>query len=141
MQPLRSTMQLRNKFGATILLLLALSVHHTAPASERFLQMRQKRQASPPNSCPDPGTPRHSLRQPQELRPSFSEGAVVSYGCISGYRLQGSPQLTCRYNKARASWSAPVPQCIGEEVKKDAIGQNLPCMHIEEPTCKLCPLW
>lgn len=114
MQP-RRTMQYWNKLGTTFLLLLVCSVHHTAPATE---QMRPKRAGSSTNtsSCPDPGTPRHGLRQPQELSTNFSQGAVVSFGCNSGYRLQGSPELICRYDQATgaATWSTAVPKCIGE---------------------------
>ena len=101
-------MQVLRKLGATVLLLLALSVHHTAPSSERL-----RRQAA--GSCLDPGTPSHALRRPAEFRRSFSEGAVLSYRCSSGYTLHGSSQLTCRWTNGRTSWSAPVPQCRGEK--------------------------
>jgi hypothetical protein len=112
------------RLGALCLLLLALFVHRTAPASERLQRYRRVSDAS----CPDPGTPRHSLRQPQELRP-FSEREVVSYACNLGYRLQGSPQLICRHGQGTASWSASVPQCIatGEEYSLVAWKMLLSC--------------
>ena len=54
--------------------------------------------------CDVPRIPPHGEQEVVSL----VVGGTVRYNCHHGYRLQGSPSLTCLANK---TWSSPVPRC------------------------------
>lgn len=41
----------------------------------------------------------------------FLSGDLVIFGCIGNLKIKGSNKITCT---ADGTWSAPVPECIGE---------------------------
>ena len=55
-------------------------------------------------TCQDPGAAPFSLR----FGTNFSFPHSLTYQCLSGYNLIGSPRLQCLEN---SSWSAPLPTC------------------------------
>lgn len=62
--------------------------------------------------CSDPGIPENSRRfvRHQELNEtgSFRVNAVIRYGCIRYYELEGEPSLWCQ---ADGTWNASLPIC------------------------------
>lgn len=46
-----------------------------------------------------------------QMNEDFLSGDLVIFGCIGQLKIKGSNKITCT---ADGTWSAPVPECIGE---------------------------
>ncbi|XP_078278935.1 LOW QUALITY PROTEIN: seizure protein 6 homolog [Rhinoraja longicauda] len=72
---------------------------------------------------------------------SLHPGGVAHFYCNSGYRLQGSPTLTC-INASKPRWSDTQPQCIamcGGVIRNATVGRiispNFPANYSNNLTC------
>ncbi|KAM4028719.1 CUB and sushi domain-containing protein 3 isoform 7-T7 [Anomaloglossus baeobatrachus] len=64
------------------------------------------------SSCGNPGIPPKGVLSGTK----FDVGEKIRYSCVTGYILDGHPQLTCIANSANtASWDFPVPICRAED--------------------------
>lgn len=64
------------------------------------------------SSCGNPGVPPKGVLYGTR----FDVGDKIRYSCVTGYILDGHPQLTCIANSVNtASWDFPVPICRGKE--------------------------
>ncbi|KAM8966399.1 CUB and sushi domain-containing protein 3 [Pelodytes ibericus] len=64
------------------------------------------------SSCGNPGVPPKGVISGTK----FDVGDKIRYSCVTGYILDGHPQLTCTANSATtASWDFPVPICRAED--------------------------
>ncbi|XP_056378601.1 CUB and sushi domain-containing protein 3 isoform X6 [Hyla sarda] len=64
------------------------------------------------SSCGNPGIPPKGVLSGTK----FDVGDKIRYSCVTGYILDGHPQLTCIANSANtASWDFPVPICRAED--------------------------
>ncbi|NXI13386.1 CSMD3 protein, partial [Irena cyanogastra] len=64
------------------------------------------------SSCGNPGVPPKGILYGQR----FDVGDKIRYSCVTGYILDGHPQLTCIANSVNtASWDFPVPICRAED--------------------------
>ncbi|KAF5893532.1 CUB and sushi domain-containing protein 3 isoform X2, partial [Clarias magur] len=62
------------------------------------------------SSCGNPGVPPKGILYGTR----FNVGDKIRYSCVSGYVLDGHPQLTCVTNAGNAAvWDFPVPICRG----------------------------
>ncbi|GAA6110693.1 CUB and sushi domain-containing protein 3 [Tachysurus ichikawai] len=60
------------------------------------------------SSCGNPGVPPKGILYGTR----FNVGDKIRYSCVSGYVLDGHPQLTCVTNAGNAAvWDFPVPIC------------------------------
>ncbi|KAL6091468.1 hypothetical protein STEG23_018303, partial [Scotinomys teguina] len=60
------------------------------------------------SSCGNPGVPPKGVLYGTR----FDVGDKIRYSCVTGYILDGHPQLTCIANSVNtASWDFPVPIC------------------------------
>lgn len=63
------------------------------------------------SSCGNPGVPPKGILYGTR----FNVGDKIRYSCVSGYVLDGHPQLTCVTNAGNAAvWDFPVPICRGK---------------------------
>lgn len=63
------------------------------------------------SSCGNPGVPPKGILYGTR----FDVGDKIRYSCVTGYILDGHPQLTCIANSVNtASWDFPVPICRGK---------------------------
>uniref|UniRef100_A0A7N5JRY2 CUB and sushi domain-containing protein 3 n=1 Tax=Ailuropoda melanoleuca TaxID=9646 RepID=A0A7N5JRY2_AILME len=63
------------------------------------------------SSCGNPGVPPKGVLYGTR----FDVGDKIRYSCVTGYILDGHPQLTCIANSVNtASWDFPVPICRGK---------------------------
>lgn len=63
------------------------------------------------SSCGNPGVPPKGILYGTR----FNVGDKIRYSCVSGYVLDGHPQLTCVTNTGNAAvWDFPVPICRGK---------------------------
>lgn len=61
--------------------------------------------------CGDPGIPENGRR----FGGSFRVGSELFFTCKTGYRLEGSEVLTCRYGEEdEVTWDADPPLCVGK---------------------------
>uniref|UniRef100_A0A7N4PW30 CUB and Sushi multiple domains 3 n=1 Tax=Sarcophilus harrisii TaxID=9305 RepID=A0A7N4PW30_SARHA len=64
------------------------------------------------SSCGNPGVPPKGVLYGNR----FDVGDKIRYSCVTGYILDGHPQLTCIANSVNtASWDFPVPICRAED--------------------------
>ncbi|XP_004406516.1 PREDICTED: CUB and sushi domain-containing protein 3-like [Odobenus rosmarus divergens] len=64
------------------------------------------------SSCGNPGVPPKGVLYGTR----FEVGDKIRYSCVTGYILDGHPQLTCIANSVNtASWDFPVPICRAED--------------------------
>ncbi|KAI4565893.1 hypothetical protein MJT46_009268 [Ovis ammon polii x Ovis aries] len=64
------------------------------------------------SSCGNPGVPPKGVLYGTR----FDVGDKIRYSCVTGYILDGHPQLTCIANSVNtASWDFPVPICRAED--------------------------
>ncbi|NWR93455.1 CSMD3 protein, partial [Furnarius figulus] len=64
------------------------------------------------SSCGNPGVPPKGILYGTR----FDVGDKIRYSCVTGYILDGHPQLTCIANSVNtASWDFPVPICRAED--------------------------
>ncbi|XP_075681928.1 CUB and sushi domain-containing protein 3 isoform X5 [Rhinoderma darwinii] len=64
------------------------------------------------SSCGNPGIPPKGVLSGTK----FDVGDKIQYSCVTGYILDGHPQLSCIENSANtASWDFPVPICRAED--------------------------
>ncbi|XP_073535892.1 CUB and sushi domain-containing protein 3 isoform X7 [Phyllobates terribilis] len=64
------------------------------------------------SSCGNPGIPPKGVLSGTK----YDVGEKIRYSCVTGYILDGHPQLTCIANSANtASWDFPVPICRAED--------------------------
>ncbi|XP_034615478.1 CUB and sushi domain-containing protein 3 [Trachemys scripta elegans] len=64
------------------------------------------------SSCGNPGVPPKGILSGTK----FDVGDKIRYSCVTGYILDGHPQLTCIANSVNtASWDFPVPICRAED--------------------------
>nr|KAF6426478.1 hypothetical protein HJG59_009168 [Molossus molossus] len=64
------------------------------------------------SSCGNPGVPPKGVLYGTR----FDVGDKIRYSCVTGYILDGHPQLTCTANSVTtASWDFPVPICRAED--------------------------
>uniref|UniRef100_A0A8C4PVH3 CUB and Sushi multiple domains 3 n=1 Tax=Equus asinus asinus TaxID=83772 RepID=A0A8C4PVH3_EQUAS len=64
------------------------------------------------SSCGNPGVPPKGVLYGTR----FDVGDKIRYSCVTGYILDGHPQLTCVSNSVNtASWDFPVPICRAED--------------------------
>ncbi|XP_072007404.1 CUB and sushi domain-containing protein 3 isoform X6 [Engystomops pustulosus] len=64
------------------------------------------------SSCGNPGIPPKGVLSGTR----YDVGDKIRYSCVTGYILDGHPQLTCIANSANtASWDFPVPICRAED--------------------------
>ncbi|KAJ1193707.1 hypothetical protein NDU88_003003, partial [Pleurodeles waltl] len=64
------------------------------------------------SSCGNPGVPPKGVLSGTR----FDVGDKIRYSCVTGYILDGHPQLTCIANTANtAAWDFPVPMCRAED--------------------------
>lgn len=64
------------------------------------------------SSCGNPGVPPKGILYGTR----FDVGDKIRYSCVTGYILDGHPQLTCIANSVNtASWDFPVPICRGKK--------------------------
>ncbi|XP_063029445.1 CUB and sushi domain-containing protein 3 isoform X1 [Melospiza melodia melodia] len=64
------------------------------------------------SSCGNPGVPPKGILYGQR----FDVGDKIRYSCVTGYILDGHPQLTCIASSVNtASWDFPVPICRAED--------------------------
>ncbi|NXQ40258.1 CSMD3 protein, partial [Catharus fuscescens] len=64
------------------------------------------------SSCGNPGVPPKGVLYGTR----FDVGDKIRYSCVTGYILDGHPQLTCIANSvSTASWDFPVPICRAED--------------------------
>ncbi|ROL53605.1 CUB and sushi domain-containing protein 3 [Anabarilius grahami] len=90
-----------------------LAVCFIAPAGSACLDLKlildcpvlSKLQSS---SCGNPGVPPKGILYGTR----FNVGDKIRYSCVTGYVLDGHPQLTCVTNAGNAAvWDFPVPIC------------------------------
>ncbi|KAI1885700.1 hypothetical protein AGOR_G00206510 [Albula goreensis] len=63
------------------------------------------------SSCGNPGVPPKGIL----YGTTFQVGDKIRYSCVTGYVLDGHPQLTCVTNMGNtAVWDFPIPICRGE---------------------------
>ncbi|KAL7829636.1 hypothetical protein AOLI_G00305210 [Acnodon oligacanthus] len=63
------------------------------------------------SSCGNPGVPPKGILYGTR----FNVGDKIRYSCVTGYVLDGHPQLTCVTNAGNAAvWDFPVPICRGK---------------------------
>lgn len=63
------------------------------------------------SACGNPGVPPKGILSGTR----FNVGDKIRYSCVTGYVLDGHPQLTCVTNAANmAVWDFPVPICRGK---------------------------
>ncbi|XP_061076047.1 LOW QUALITY PROTEIN: CUB and sushi domain-containing protein 3-like [Conger conger] len=64
------------------------------------------------SSCGNPGVPPKGIL----YGTSFQVGDKIRYSCVTGYVLDGHPQLTCVTNAGNAAvWDFPIPICRAED--------------------------
>ncbi|XP_075438529.1 CUB and sushi domain-containing protein 3 isoform X5 [Ascaphus truei] len=64
------------------------------------------------SSCGNPGVPPKGVLSGTK----FDVGDKIRYSCVTGYILDGHPQLTCTASSVNtASWDFPVPMCRAED--------------------------
>ncbi|NXW22833.1 CSMD3 protein, partial [Circaetus pectoralis] len=64
------------------------------------------------SSCGNPGVPPKGILYGTR----FDVGDKIRYSCVTGYILDGHPQLTCIANSVNtASWDFPIPICRAED--------------------------
>ena len=46
---------------------------------------------------------------------TLTDGTIITVSCNSGYKLLGSPTVTCKMDKSGTlMWSGPLPSCVGK---------------------------
>ncbi|KAL2080243.1 hypothetical protein ACEWY4_024036 [Coilia grayii] len=67
------------------------------------------------SACGNPGVPPKGILSGTR----FNVGDKIRYSCVTGYVLDGHPQLTCITNAANmAVWDFPVPICRGKALQR-----------------------
>uniref|UniRef100_A0A8C2HQA1 CUB and Sushi multiple domains 3a n=1 Tax=Cyprinus carpio TaxID=7962 RepID=A0A8C2HQA1_CYPCA len=70
------------------------------------------------SSCGNPGVPPKGILYGTR----FNVGDKIRYSCVTGYVLDGHPQLTCVTNAGNAAvWDFPVPICRAEDTCGDTL--------------------
>uniref|UniRef100_A0A6Q2X490 CUB and Sushi multiple domains 3a n=1 Tax=Esox lucius TaxID=8010 RepID=A0A6Q2X490_ESOLU len=70
------------------------------------------------SACGNPGVPPKGIL----VGTRFNVGDKIRYSCVTGYVLDGHPQLTCVTNAEKgAAWDFPVPICRAEDTCGDTL--------------------